>query len=181
MLVPILLLRVHLALGSNYTLTFVGATLTITQRPVTVTANTLSKVYGDSDPILTYTYYFTEAWLSGDTFSGALIREAGEDVGTYAISQGDLALNSNYIMTFTGATFTITPRPITVTADPKTKIYGETDPVLTYQITSGNLAGNGDAFIGTLTRDAGEDVGNLCHHAGNIGSEQQLYSYLCRR
>ena len=36
-------------------------------------------------------------------------------------------------------TLMITPRPITVTADAKTKVYGDADPALTYQLTSGTL------------------------------------------
>ncbi len=147
-----------LSVNGNYTLNFIGATLTINPRPVTVTANTLSKVYGESDPMLTYSLT-SGSLVLGDVFTGALIRESGENVGAYTISQGDLALNVNYILTFTGADFSITPRPITVTADARTKIYGATDPELTYQITSGNLAGNGDTFSGALVREAGENVG----------------------
>ncbi len=53
-----------------------------------------------------------------------------------------------------------------MTADPKTKTYGNDDPALTYQITSGsNVAG--DSFTGALTRDAGENVGLLRHQAGH--------------
>ena len=156
-----------LALSTNYSLTFIGATLTITPRPVTVTATNLSKVYGDAEPVLTYSIT-SGSLASGDTFTGALIREAGENAGTYAISQGDLALNSNYVITFAGASFTITPRPVTVTADPKTKFYGEIDPELTYQITSGNLAGNGDNFSGALTRNAGESVGTYAITLGTL-------------
>ncbi|WP_229793693.1 Ig-like domain-containing protein, partial [Salinimicrobium marinum] len=37
---------------------------------------------------------------------------------------------------------TVTQAAITVSADAKSKIYGEIDPVLTYQITSGTLVGN---------------------------------------
>ena len=72
-----------------------------------------------------------------DAFSGALTRAAGENVGTYAINQGTLALSANYTLTYVGANLTITPRPITVTADAKTKVYGDADPALTYHITSG--------------------------------------------
>ena len=54
---------------------------------------------------------------------------------------------------------TVNPRPITVTADAKEKTYGQADPALTYQITSGSLVGT-DAFTGTLTRVAGENVGS---------------------
>ena len=55
--------------------------------------------------------------MNGDSFSGALTRVAGEDVGTYAITQGTLALSTNYTLTYVGANLTITARPITVTAD----------------------------------------------------------------
>jgi hypothetical protein len=65
------------------------------------------KVYGESDPELTYR--ITSGSLIGtDAFSGALTRDAGEDVGTYTISQGTLALSSNYNLTFKEANFKIT-------------------------------------------------------------------------
>jgi large repetitive protein len=47
--------------------------------------------------------------IGGDTFTGALTRAVGEDVGTYAITQGTLALSTNYTIAFTGADFDITP------------------------------------------------------------------------
>ena len=52
--------------------------------------------------------------------------------------------SSNYSLTFVGANFTITAKPVTVTADPKSKVYGAADPALTYQVTSGSL-GSGDS------------------------------------
>jgi archaellin len=84
------------------------ATLTINPLEVTITPEAgQSKVYGDDDPVLTYTH--TDL-IGEDKLTGALGREAGEDVGTYAITQGDLALpNANYTLSFVdGATFEIT-------------------------------------------------------------------------
>ena len=46
---------------------------------------------------------------------------AGENVGTYAINQGTLSAGSNYALTFVGANLTINARPVTVTADAKSK------------------------------------------------------------
>ena len=40
--------------------------------------------------------------------TGALVRDAGEAVGTYAIKQGSLTAGANYALSFTGAEFTIT-------------------------------------------------------------------------
>src|SRR5439155_26888914 len=113
------------------------------------------------------TYHITSGSLvSGDSFSGALSRAAGENVGLHAINQGTLALSSNYTLGFAGANLEITVRAVTVTADAKTKAYGDADPALTYQITSGSLASN-DSFSGALSRVAGENVGL---HAINQGT-----------
>jgi hypothetical protein len=98
---------ISVTLGSNpnYNITKTGNALTVTTKSISVTANAQSKSYGDPDPTLTYTYSPTLA--GSDAFSGTLVRDAGESVGTYAIKQGDLALNSNYLLIFTGALFTI--------------------------------------------------------------------------
>jgi len=146
-----------LALSADYALTYVGADLTISPREVTVAADAKTKLYGEADPTLTYCITLG-VLVSGDSFSGRLSRDAGEEVGSYTINQGALALSANYALGFTGANLTITARPITVTADPKTKARGEADAPLTYQVTSGELVA-ADAFIGSLTRLPGENVG----------------------
>lgn len=91
----------------NYSITYNTGTFTITPRPITVTADNKSKVYGTSDPVLTYTIT-AGSLVPGDNFTGALTRDSGEDIGTYTIRQGNLALNANYNLTFVNGTFTIT-------------------------------------------------------------------------
>jgi hypothetical protein len=98
----------------NYSITFTLGTLTTTARPVTVTADAVSKTYGDVDPALTYNVT-TGSLAAGDSFTGVLTRVAGENVGLYAITQNTLALNSNYELTFVGASLEIKARPVTVT------------------------------------------------------------------
>lgn len=146
-----------LSLGANYTITFVGADLIITPRPVDVTADAKTLQYGDAEQALTYTMTFG-VLIPGDNFTGAIVREPGTDAGTYHITQGTLSLGSNYNMTFIGANYTINRRLVTVTVDAKTKVYGDVDPALTYKITSGSLA-PGESFTGMIARDPGEDVG----------------------
>jgi hypothetical protein len=92
----------------NYNLLNTEATTNADILPVavTVTADAQSKVFGAADPALTYTYSGT--LVGSDAFTGTLARAAGENVGTYAISQGTLALTSNYVITFNGADLTIT-------------------------------------------------------------------------
>ncbi len=160
----------NLSLSTNYALTFTsGVTFEIKARPVTVTPSAgQNKFYGDTDP--TFTYSITSGNLvNGDTFSGMLSRAAGESVGTYAITQGNLSLSTNYALTFTpGVTFEIKARPVTVTPSAgQNKFYGDTDPTFTYSITSGNLV-NGDTFSGMLSRAAGESVGTYAITQGNL-------------
>jgi hypothetical protein len=58
-----------------------------------VTADAKTKVYGNGDPGLTY-QITSGSLVAGDNFSGGLTRIAGENVGTYAIQQGTLALTT---------------------------------------------------------------------------------------
>jgi hypothetical protein len=95
----------NLSAGTNYSITFVPANFAITAKPVTVTANPgQSKVFGASDPVLTYV-----SSDPGATFSGALGRASGEAVASYAINQGGLSAGANYSITFVPANFAITP------------------------------------------------------------------------
>ncbi|MFA5092778.1 MAG: MBG domain-containing protein [Candidatus Omnitrophota bacterium] len=139
-----------LTAGSNYTITFVPANLTISAKPVTVTANAgQSKVYGAADPVFTYT---ADTLVGLDTYSGALSRAAGTDVGSYAINQGTLTAGTNYDITFVSANFTIAPKSVTVIADAQTKVYGAVDPIFTY------TPSEAISFTGALARAAGETV-----------------------
>ena len=137
-----------LALSSNYDLTFIGADFTIAKRPVTVTANATTKVYGSADPALTY--QITSGSLAfSDAFSGALTRDAGEDVGSYAIKQGTLALSGNYTLTYAGANLSITKASLTVTADNKFKYYNDPDPIFTFMYSGFKFSDNANVMDGT--------------------------------
>ena len=106
--------------NDNYNITFVTANLEITQKPITLTADAKTKVYGEVDPALTY--QITSGSLeTGDALTGSLSRTAGEDAGTYAISS--TLANSNYNITFVPANLSITPKPISLTADAQTKVH----------------------------------------------------------
>ena len=79
--------------------------LTITPKPVTVTANSYNKTYGASDPEFTAT---VEGTLGSDTVNYKLNRETGEDVGTYKILAIGDATQGNYSVTYYPGTLTIT-------------------------------------------------------------------------
>jgi uncharacterized RmlC-like cupin family protein len=151
-----------LSAGSNYTVTIAAANtnkFSITARAITVTPNALSKIYGNPDP--TFTYTPSESLISGNSFTGALSRDPGENVATspYNYTIGDLSAGSNYTVTITAANtnkFSITARAITVTPNALSKIYGNADPTFTYTPSESLISGN--SFTGALSRDPGENV-----------------------
>jgi MBG domain-containing protein len=156
----------------NYVITNAGAEFTINKRPIQVTATAGQfKTYGDADPV--FAYIVTSGSLAGtDSFTGALGRVGGQNAGLYALTIGTLAISdgnggANYNLTFVSNNFEIKKRPITVTADAKTKMYGDPDPALSYHITSGSLAFS-DSFTGALTRIAGELVGSYAIQQGTL-------------
>jgi hypothetical protein len=79
----------------------------ITLRSITVVADAKSKPYGQPDPVFTY-QVTVGSLLSGDSFSGALTRQPGEQIRSYAILQGTLSLPAYYDLTYVGANLTIT-------------------------------------------------------------------------
>src|SRR6185312_2186296 len=99
------------------------------------------------------------ALIGSDTFSGALARDPGENVGMYNITLGTLALSTNYTLSFTsGVQFEIKKLTIVVTSTAgQNKTYGGTEPALTYGFAPA-LIGS-DTFSGALARDPGENVG----------------------
>ena len=108
-------LSATVAESTNWNSASATRTVTTQKRSITVTADAQTKVYGEADPQLTYQ---VTGLVGDDTLAGSLEREAGEDVGEYAITQGTLA-NSNYNINFSGAVLTITAKEITIDlADP---------------------------------------------------------------
>ena len=97
--------------NANYTLTTVPSTLKITQKPVTLVVDELTKKYGEKDPELTYTVDgIVTIGEEEDELKGvALSREAGEDAGVYAITASvNAKSNPNYIVSIKDGKLTIT-------------------------------------------------------------------------
>jgi gliding motility-associated-like protein len=150
--------------SSNYTLNFIGASLTINKKIINVTAAAKSKTYGDTDPALTYT---ADALIGGDSFTGAISRAAGESFGTYVITQGTLALSSNYTLNYTGANLSIGKRTIDIYSGSRDVQYGDPDGTIGYSYSGTPVAG--DVFSGALGREPGTALGT---YATTIGTFQ---------
>jgi uncharacterized delta-60 repeat protein len=151
--------------SSKYSFQAVNGAITIATRKVTVTADSQEKYYGDPDPALTFKA--VPGLVPGDLFSGGLSRATGRDVGSYAITQGDLALSGNYDLKYApGASLAIKQKTVTVTADSQEKYYGDPDPALTFKAVPGLVPG--DLFSGGLSRVTGRDVGSYAITQGDL-------------
>ena len=177
------------------------STLTVNPATLTITADPETKVYGTADPALAYTasgFQFERHRRvgpdrrAGPAQAGTL---AGEQAGGYAISQGTLAADSNYTISFTGNTLTITPAPLTVTANAQTKVYGTKDPDLDRHRDGpgrhhggrrddrrygryGAEWGTGSGAVRHAGRRAGRGIRD---HPGHARRRQQLHDDLHRR
>ena len=87
----------------------ISGTLSVAITPATITVTPdagQTKIYSAKDPELTYTY---SGEISGEKplFTGALGRETGENVGSYVIKQGTLALMDNSDGNFSAGNYTL--------------------------------------------------------------------------
>ena len=122
---------------------------------------TVAGVGSDSTPAAalesvgtTFTYY-----VGNDTTGTDLGSAAPTAAGTYTVVS-HFAGSADYTSADSQPmTFTIAPATLTVTADAETKVYGQSDPAFTYEV-SGLQPGDqvSDVLSGALGRVAGETV-----------------------
>lgn len=108
---------------SSYNEARIDVEVVVNPKPITVTAEKKTKVYGSADPELTY---IASGVVSGYPLSGQLERAAGEDVKAdgYKISQGTVTneKNPDYDISFIENTLKITPASCTETVEPQQNI-----------------------------------------------------------
>ena len=101
-------ISVTLGTNPNYTVTATPGTFTITRATATVTADDKEKVKDAIDPELTATVSGLQNNDAASVITYTLNREAGETVGTYAITPSGDAVQGNYDVTYVPGTLTIT-------------------------------------------------------------------------
>ena len=109
------------ALQGNYAVTYQPGTFTITPAAATITVQSISKVYGGEEPVLSAT---VDGLIGNDVLNYTLSREPGENVGEYAITV-TLGDNPNYNVSIINGVFTITKDTaiVTVTGTSESKTY----------------------------------------------------------
>jgi hypothetical protein len=135
-------------------------TLVINPAAATVTLGSLSQTYDGTARSASATT--TPGGLTVNlTYNGSV--SAPTNAGNYSVI--GTVTNANYFGSATN-TLVVAPKVIGVTADAKSKTYGGSDPVLTYQFTPALAAG--DSFSGALSRVAGEAVGSYAINQGTL-------------
>ena len=128
------------ASDSNYTISYIDNTLTVTPAPLTITANDAVNLYGSALPTLTASY---TGFVNSDTVASLTTQPTLTTVATtssYVNADGYVitasgASDPNYTITYIAGTLTVTPAPLTVTATKESMTYGGTVPTLTYAYT----------------------------------------------
>jgi|GEM_PF-1703243 len=166
--------------AGNYTLSLAGAP--------TATANITGKAIHVINAVAQNRDYdgTNSVTISGAELNTADLETGATDVSLANASTGTLVSSNvgsnlsvttgmtisgndadNYTLIQPALTVNITKRSIAVTADSKSKIYGENDPALTYLVTAGSLA-VGQSFSGSLQRVSGDNTGAYAINAGTL-------------
>jgi hypothetical protein len=142
---------------ATYTNQTATATINVTAAPLTVTADSLSRVYGTDNP--TFTYQIA-GFVNNDTVATATtglpalssLAVASSPVNSYPITVAAGTLVApNYTITYAPGTLTVKPAALTVQADNATRAYGVANPTL-----SGTLSGlvTGDNITASFSTTA---------------------------
>ncbi len=124
------------AVDTDYTISYVAGTLTVTKAALTITANNQTKVYGASLPALTASY---SGFVNGDTSASLTTQPTLSTTATaashvsgspYTVTASG-AVDTDYSISYVAGTLTVTPAALTITANNKTKVYGAALPTLT--------------------------------------------------
>jgi hypothetical protein len=127
-------ITVSAAASSDYAISYVFGSLSVTPVALTITANNQTKVYGAALPTLTASY---TGWVNGDTPASLVslpilgtVATAASHVGSYAITASG-AVSSDYAISYVFGSLSVTPTSLTITASDTTKVYGAAVPALT--------------------------------------------------
>ncbi len=120
----------------NYSISYVNGVLAVTPALLTITAQDVDKVYGQT-PVLSG--FDASALVNGETVGSVTLTSAGQ-VATASVAGNPYAIvpshatggtfaPGNYSISYVNGVLTVTPAPLTITAQDVDKVYGQT-PVL---------------------------------------------------
>ena len=174
----------------------------VMQAPLTITPADVTKTYGET-VTLADTDFSTKGLVNGDTVTSVTLKSDGAPAtATVALSPYDINASSpqgtgleNYTITYDPGQLSVTKAPLTVTADDRTKTYGDavtfagteftpkglvnSDTVASVTLTSAGAAATatvkGSPYDILASDAVGTGLGNytITYHAGKLSVEQK--------
>jgi len=139
---------------ANYTMTFAPGTLSVTPAALVVKANNAGRAYGQTNPLFSASI---TGYVNGDdqadllgTLVFSTLAGTNSPIGQYVVTPAGLS-STNYAVSFTDGTLTITSYALVVTGDNQSKNYGADLPAFTGTVVGVN---NGDGITATFTTAA---------------------------
>jgi len=136
---------------ANYAVTYVNGQLSVTAAPLTVTAQSATRVYGSANPMFTGTVTGIQ---NNDAITASYSSTAttSSPVGSYVITPTVSGANvANYAVTYVNGQLSVTAAPLTVTAQSATRVYGSANPVFAGTVTG---IQNNDAITASYSTTA---------------------------
>lgn len=129
------------ATATNYALTFGLGTLNILPRPLTITALSFTREYGEANPAFTFSFsnlasFDTPAVIPNVAVSTSATAASSVVAGGYAISPTSGA-NPNYAITYAPGTLMVTPAPLVFGSGSFSRIYGQASPAIGADLVTG--------------------------------------------
>lgn len=119
--------------STNYTISYAPGSLAVLPAPLTITADNVSRVYGDANPAFTASYSGFVLGQDASVLGGSLLfttpANQASHVGAYAVTPSGLT-SGNYGLSFGGGQLTVSPAPLTISASAASSVYGSALPAL---------------------------------------------------
>lgn len=169
--------------AKNYKLAYRAGVLTINKAPLTVVAENVERMYGDSNPAFTRSYF---GFKLNDTESSAFsslpklscAATKTSDAGTYPITVTGGTSRNYDIVAYENGTLTITKAPLVLSVNDKSRLYYEDNPTFDFSLTG---LRNGDVLSCLSVIPKYECQANKSSVVGNytvvpFGAESKNYS-----
>ena len=122
--------------AQNYNITYKNGTLTVTKAPLTVSAVSAQKEYGDANPTIALAYSGFKNNDNEDCISEKPAMAVGadkkSDVGEYAITVSGGSAQNYAFTEYNEGVLTVVKAPLSVIAENKERLYFEANPEFTY-------------------------------------------------
>ncbi|PWR17491.1 hypothetical protein DKG74_21260, partial [Zavarzinia aquatilis] len=158
--------------SGNYAISYVGGTLSIDRKALTVTAANTTKTYDgvafNGGSGVTYAGFVAgeDAGDLGGTLSYGGTAQGAVNAGSYTITAGGLT-SDNYAISYVGGTLNVDRKALTITASNATKTY---DGVAF-------TGGNGVTYAGFVAGEDAGDLGGILSYGGTAQGAVNAGSY----